>query len=567
MKKIITSDIEANNWINLSMVGLFDGENYFIFSSIKKYLDHLVTKKYHNYKVYFHNGGRYDFLFLLESLFELGTLKFIQKVGGFIAIFFESKNGIKLSFIDSYALLPKSLDTLIKDFGITDYQKIEVDFNVKHKFTDKVLREHLKNDCYSLYYILEKFYNQEGFLTLTISSYAMKIFLSKFFNGVIWNVSESTDKYFRDNFYKGGRVEVYKGYGKNLYYYDINSLYPSVMIEDMPLECPIQTNKFMSDKIGFYEVEFLQDTYFLISPISIKTKTGNYYVNAKKGEIYSLISNEILYLKKKNIKLKIISGYYFQRKAKIFLNYVNHYYNIKKNSKNETDRQIAKLMLNSLYGKFGQKLTGDVIEIRDTENVKYDFITYDAYNDLVLVHKDFNVKIKGVYISAYITSLARIKHLELMEKVGFESIYYVDTDSIVTSKKIKTSDKLGAFKLEAEIREGVFITAKTYGYIDKNNNEVTHYKGFTKNVFSYNQFKKLALNELKELKDSKERMLSFKECIKRKNGIKNIKGLYLKTTDQTKILKNSYDRRKKVYSKRHIFDTECFFKKDLTETK
>ena len=34
--------------------------------------------------------------------------------------------------------------------------------------------------------------------------------------------------------YFGGNTEVYKPRGKYLYYYDVNSLYPYVALQDMP---------------------------------------------------------------------------------------------------------------------------------------------------------------------------------------------------------------------------------------------------------------------------------------------------------------------------------------------
>jgi hypothetical protein len=34
--------------------------------------------------------------------------------------------------------------------------------------------------------------------------------------------------------YYGGIAEVYKPYGENLYYYDVNSLYPYTALNDMP---------------------------------------------------------------------------------------------------------------------------------------------------------------------------------------------------------------------------------------------------------------------------------------------------------------------------------------------
>lgn len=562
MKNIGTADIEANHWIDLTMIGFYDGEKYFLFPSINKFLNHILTEKYHRYKIYFHNGGRYDFLFLIEKLFELGKVDMIQKSGGFIAIFFESKQGIKITFADSIALFPASLEKLINDFNI-EYKKIPIDFSIEHKFIDIQLREHLKNDCLSLYKIIEKFYDVEGFLSFTVASHALKVFLKKFFNGTIWNVSDSFDFYFREKYYKGGRVEVYKGYGKNLYYYDINSLYPSVMLEAMPLGSPIKTDVYKKNKIGFYEIKLLEETNFLISPLSIKTKKGNYYVNGEKGDIFNVLSNELEYLIEKKIKFNILSGYYFDKQSKIFEGYVNYYYKQKKESKNETERYIAKLMLNSLYGKFGQRLDGEVIEQLNEKNKDLDNKIYDSYNDLVLVHKKLNVHIKGVYISAYITALARIKHLRLMDSVGHENIYYCDTDSLITSKQLKVSKEIGDIKLEDKIKEGVFITAKVYGYINSEGKEVTHYKGFSKNIFAYNDLKKLLKNEKNELVETKERILSFKDTIRRKNNIKNTKGYYLKTVDQTKVLKSIYERRKKIESKKYIFETIPFSKKDL----
>jgi hypothetical protein len=58
--------------------------------------------------------------------------------------------------------------------------------------------------------------------------------------------------------YYGGKTEIYKPYGKNLYYYDINSLYPFVALNDLPgPECSYieyyQDNLYNLDNLfGFY---------------------------------------------------------------------------------------------------------------------------------------------------------------------------------------------------------------------------------------------------------------------------------------------------------------------------
>jgi hypothetical protein len=56
--------------------------------------------------------------------------------------------------------------------------------------------------------------------------------------------------------YYGGITEVYKPFGKNLYYYDVNSLYPFAALNDMPgLSCRkllLSHNDNIQDLFGFF---------------------------------------------------------------------------------------------------------------------------------------------------------------------------------------------------------------------------------------------------------------------------------------------------------------------------
>jgi hypothetical protein len=71
--------------------------------------------------------------------------------------------------------------------------------------------------------------------------------------------------------YYGGKTEIYKPYGKNLYYYDINSLYPFMALNDMPgTDC--KYNEFyrkdqynLSKLFGYYycTIECLNKTNYL----------------------------------------------------------------------------------------------------------------------------------------------------------------------------------------------------------------------------------------------------------------------------------------------------------------
>jgi hypothetical protein len=114
---------------------------------------------------------------------------------------------------------------------------------------------------------------------LTISGLATRIFLKDFYNNNIPVISKAS--IYRDikQAYYGGITEVYKPYGKNLYYYDVNSLYPYVALQDMPgLEC--SKIQFFTDKqdlgnlFGFFNciVQSPLDSYLGLLPV--RTKTG-----------------------------------------------------------------------------------------------------------------------------------------------------------------------------------------------------------------------------------------------------------------------------------------------------
>ena len=68
---------------------------------------------------------------------------------------------------------------------------------------------------------------------ITISGLALRIFLNNYYNNNILVVNKSS--VYRDikQGYYGGITKVYKPYGRNLFYYDVNYLYPFVALQDM----------------------------------------------------------------------------------------------------------------------------------------------------------------------------------------------------------------------------------------------------------------------------------------------------------------------------------------------
>lgn len=66
--------------------------------------------------------------------------------------------------------------------------------------------------------------------TPTTSSLALRTFRTAFLNGLqnITIIHGETYDFIRKSF-TGGKVDVFKTNGVNVYHYDVNSLYPSVM--------------------------------------------------------------------------------------------------------------------------------------------------------------------------------------------------------------------------------------------------------------------------------------------------------------------------------------------------
>lgn len=83
----------------------------------------VMVKKYDNYKIYIHNLARFDGIFLLKILADLGTIKPIIHNDKLISIDFNFK-GYNISFRDSLQLLISHLRSLGESFGIKTKKSI-----------------------------------------------------------------------------------------------------------------------------------------------------------------------------------------------------------------------------------------------------------------------------------------------------------------------------------------------------------------------------------------------------------------------------------------------------------
>ena len=382
-----------------------------IISAIKD----LMIKKYDNYKVYIHNLSRFDGIFLLKILANLGECNPIIHDDKIISISFKYKD-YDITFKDSQQMLNVSLRSLGKSFGVDvlkgyfpydfvnkdnlDYIGIIPDFkyfvNISHDEYDGITSynwnlkneaiKYCENDCISLYQIILKF-NELIFEQFkinihkypTLSSLAFAIYRSSFMeNDLIPQLSGQIEKDIRQS-YTGGAVDMYIPENKennNVYAYDVNSLYPSVMNNsDMPIGKPTlfegNIRNFNKDAFGFFYCKVITPE-FLDHPIiqtHIKTEDGIRSVAPLGTWSDMIFSEEMDNAKKYGYKFEILWGYSFERKN-IFKDYVNTLYKLRlEYPKSDPLNLIAKLLLNSLYGRFGMIDSFPTIEIVNNNDV------------------------------------------------------------------------------------------------------------------------------------------------------------------------------------------------------
>lgn len=170
------------------------------------------------YTIYAHNGGKFDFMFMVKYL--RGVVKFKGR-----AIMCAKIGNHELR--DSLHILPEKLAAWKKDKF--DYKKMRK--SVRRKFRDEILT-YLHSDCVYLFDIVKRFVSEFG-LKISIGQAAFTE-LRKHYK--VNHIEESTDAVLRPYFY-GGRVECIAGRGifdagwRNQPYklYDVNSMYPFVM--------------------------------------------------------------------------------------------------------------------------------------------------------------------------------------------------------------------------------------------------------------------------------------------------------------------------------------------------
>lgn len=353
--------------------------------------------------------------------------------------------------------------------------------------------------------------------------------------------------------YKGGMcIPIVREFNasKNkpfLYHYDIVSSYPFAMKEfQMPI-CFLGSKDYKSKPwniCGYGEIK-LTNLYC----VRFKFKEGfkipffpiRINLNGKINGLIYLQSNyenpepewiwgiELVVAMPYLVKLEC---YEIKRYSEgfIFTEFILSLYEERKKAKLEKNDSFAfflKLIMNSAYGKFGQQKFSNTEIIHGNQFNEYlvdkklseknvadsDYIQglknvlpftepiEGAPYFLITHHPDDDLNFIGgcVRISSYIAACARVRLIQGFIDVGFENVYYFDTDSIFTSKKMSNNmigEDLGRWSIEHdEIVEAYFINSKVYAFKMKNGEISLKCKGIPRKFLTWEMFQELRKNK------------------------------------------------------------------------
>lgn len=429
------------------------------------------------------------------------------------------KDNTSIFIMDNMQLFNVSLKSLGESIGIS---KLEVDFETAD---DNSLLTYCKRDVEVMRVAWSKWstFIQEfdlGNFKATIGSQAFTAFKHRFKeNDIYIHTNERVIELERES-YHGGRVECFyigKYDSSSIYNLDVNSMYPYIM----------KTVKLPYKLIAYYEKISLNDfkrihnntnyiceaTVKITRPLLPALNNGRLIFPV--GNVSGVWTKSELEYAMRNGKLLDVRRCAIYAEAILFKDYVDFFYAQRLQFKKEGNTQFAyfaKLLMNSLYGKFGQKMTEYEVTGFNPDLPDQGGSTYDLFKRMQVKYRVIDGIIEKesgtfegydsfVAVAAAITGAARAYLLSLIEIAGWDNVLYCDTDSLFVNKKgrsnlssVINNIAIGKLKVEAVADSITILGAKRYIFGSKVANKGIRKDAvrITKNTYSQVQFESFA---------------------------------------------------------------------------
>ena len=419
--------------------------------------------------------------------------KFFSRGHTFIASFALGKHRIEFVNIQNYFNFP-----VVKIGESIGLPKLTINFN---DASEANLRAYCKRDVEIIFQAYRSLYffirtSKLGSMRYTLPSISYSCYTHTFIPKSITVHTQEDILELERKTYFGGRCECFRigrFEGERFYKLDVNAMYPFIMKEnDFPhkfekvgYDVPISVIKNNQSKwLYCAEVELQTD-----KPIYPYRRDNKLIFPVGKFTAYLTTASLLHAIQAGHVKkIKMCACY---KKAKLFNTFVDYFYTERlkyRESKNPAFAYICKLILNSLYGKFGQRNSVMISEMPTDSTRNFRELIWHVQEQKYYIHQIFYGLEQTILlqeeeglnsmpaIAAHVTDYARIYLWYIIEKAGRKNCYYCDTDSLIVNrqgfKRLQDdvdADILGMIKVE-EVTESMEIRGAknyTFGGIDK----------------------------------------------------------------------------------------------------
>lgn len=349
-----------------------------------------------------------------------------------------------------------------------------------------------KRDCEIVLVALQKWIewlrqNDLGGLAISLAGQAWAAYKHRFMDHPIYIDDNSAALELARDSYVGGRVEA-RRIGvecTDITVLDINSMYPYVMREK---EYPTRLHGLYK-RVSVAELERWSRKYAIVARVRLRTEIPAYPVRTQHGLTFP-VGEFSAVLTTPELAYALIHGHVVScseaaiyDKAPLFTRFIDEMYEMRLGYRrvgDETGSHNTKILMNSLYGKFGQRSGHEEIIGEDPTHAMKVFTELD-----LVTGKKYRVRhIAGVILARSLDSESRESHpaiashvsgharallWQYTELAGPHNVFYTDTDSLHVNREglaLLASHidpaRLGALKLEKTVRRAIYYGPKDY---------------------------------------------------------------------------------------------------------
>lgn len=437
----------------------------------------------------------------------------------------------KIIFIDTFNFWKCSVADMGRSLGIP---KLEIDITkaTRKQADPYCIRdvEILANQVTGLLDFLTE--HDLGSFGISAPAIAMNTFRKRFMKHEIYIHDRTRILALERQCYYGGLVNNFyigKSQGQLLYHTDVNSLYPSVMDKPYPVKL-LQSY----ENVTISQFNKLDTTLGYCGDVTINTNKQQYPMRYQgrlcemQGNFRTQICGPELARAINAKEVTHIHQLAAYEMCPVFKEYVEYFWNLRQKNmtpKGNPREQLIKLLMNSLYGKFGMKgfdwkdftqtnleAYYDLLQVSYPDQYSRDLQPPIIQGNISLWHAiGLNDPIKLRYlagktqlqfptgehtesfcaIAAFVTSYARERLRQLIRTAGNRHVYYCDTDSLFVdqfgyTQLVRAGEvqptQLGKLKVEGVSTHWEFYGPKDYTFKDK-----TVMKGIRKNAKKINE--------------------------------------------------------------------------------